>query len=113
MNQIEKRIENIVEVLDSKKAENIEIFNLAGANYMADVVIIANSLGGKHTFALQDYLKEALKPKGESFLYIDLSDDWLVVDLGDIIIHVMSEEYREKYNIEEFLNELLAKKEKK
>ncbi len=104
---IEERIETIVNVLDEKKAEEIEVFNLDDADYIADRVIIANSLNLKHTQALFDQLKEALKPKGETFLHADTSDEWVVADLGDILVHIMIPEYRQRYNLEQFLSELV------
>jgi ribosome-associated protein len=102
---LEKRIENIVQILDEKKAENIEIADLTGKGYIADKVIIATTLNSKHAFSLVNYLKEELKPMGEEFLRIDDSDDWTIIDLGDLMIHLMSEQYREKYQLEEFLAE--------
>jgi len=53
-----------------------------------------------------DMLKEELKPKGEKFYAVDEGDQWTVIDLGDILIHLMVPEYRTKYNLEEFLEEL-------
>jgi len=103
---IKERVERIVEVLDNKKAEQIEVFDLKDSDYIAQEVIIANSFGGKHTVALYDHLKNDLKPKGEEFLAADQSDDWVVVDLGDIIVHIMTPAYREKYSLEDFLNTL-------
>ena len=47
---------------------------------------------------------------GEEFLFTEESDDWTVIDLGDILIHLMSEEYREKYKLEEFLNKFNIKR---
>jgi len=105
---IEERIETIVNVLDEKKAEEIEVFNLDDADYIADRVVIANSLNLKHTQALFDQLKEALKPKGETFLHADTSDEWIVADMGDILVHIMIPEYRQRYNLEQFLSELVA-----
>lgn len=107
--ELEKRIENIVSVLVDKKAEDIEVFNLDSADYIAKRVVITNSLNNKHTQALFDNLKEILKPKGESFLAQDVSDEWIVADLGDIIIHIMIPEYRQRYALEEFLSSLLEK----
>ena len=104
---IEERIENIVKVLDEKKAEEIEVFNLDDADYIADRVVIANSLNLKHTLALFEQLKETLKPKGETFLHADTSDEWVVVDLGDILVHIMIPEYRQRYSLETFLSELV------
>jgi nicotinate-nucleotide adenylyltransferase len=107
---IDTRVENIVKVLDDKKAEEIEVFNLDDADYIAKKVVIANSLNPKHTIALYESLKDELKPQGESFLHSDISDDWVVADLGDILIHIMVPEYRQRYSLEEFLNELLQDK---
>jgi len=105
---LEQRVKNIIKVLDDKKAEEIEVFNLDGADYIASRVVIANSLNSKHTLALYDNLKDELKPKGESFLHSDISDEWVVADLGDILIHIMVPEYRQRYSLEEFLSELIS-----
>ena len=109
---IDERIENIVTILDEKKAEEIEVFNLEKADYIAKYVIIANSLNGKHTVALFEHLKRDLKPLGETFLATDVSDDWVVADLGDILIHIMVPAYRQRYSLESFLGELVEKQKK-
>jgi len=108
----EERIDNIVKVLDEKKAEEIEVFNLEEADYIANYVILANSLNPKHTVALFEHLKKDLKPSGETFLATDVSDDWVVADLGDILIHIMIPEYRQRYSLESFLSEMLEKQKK-
>ena len=109
--ELHDRVERIVDILDRKKAEEIEVFDLDDTDYIARKVIISNSLGGKHTQALYDHLKEELKPRGETFVSSDESDEWIVVDLGDILIHIMTPEYRNKYSIEDFLSELKEKSE--
>ncbi|MBA3026939.1 MAG: ribosome silencing factor [Sulfurimonas sp.] len=102
---MQPRIENIVAVLDKNKAEAIEVFDLREKNYFVDYAIIASSLGTKHTVALLDHLKKDLKP-AEKFNNIDESGDWIVIDLGDILIHIMTPEYRIKYDMETFLTSL-------
>jgi len=111
-NTIESRVKNIVEILDKNKAEEIEVFNLDTTDYIAKQVIIANSLNSKHTIALHDHVKKALKKEGDDVLYADISDDWVVMDLGDILIHVMVPEYRNKYSLETFLSELIEEQKK-
>ncbi len=108
---IDERVERIITQLDNKKAEEIEVFDLDNIDYIAKRVIIANSLGGKHTEALYHHLKNELKPHGEEFLGADESSDWVVADLGDILIHIMTPEYRQKYSLESFLSELQHPKE--
>ena len=103
---MENRIKRIIEILDERKAENIEAIDLTGKQYMVDNVVIATTLNTKHAFSLVNYLKDELKEEGEEFLRIDDNDDWTIVDLGDILIHLMSETYRERYQIEEFLEEI-------
>jgi len=100
------RTDRIVKLLDMKKAEDIQVFDLSDKEYLTDSVIIATTLGDKHTLALLDMLKEELKPEGETFLAVDEGDEWTVIDLGDIMIHLMVPEYRTKYNLEEFLADL-------
>ena len=107
---LESRTDRIVALLDDKKAEQIEVFNLDDADYIAQRVIIANSISGKHTLALFDFLKNELKPIGEHFYASDATDDWVVADLGDILVHIMISDYRQRYSLEEFLNELMSQK---
>ncbi|WP_456323884.1 ribosome silencing factor [Hydrogenimonas sp.] len=101
-----QRIDRIVEELDKKKAEDIQVFDLSDREYVTNQVVIATTLGDKHTIALLEHLKERLKPEGETFVAIDEGEQWTVVDLGDIMIHLMVPSYRSKYNIEEFLDSL-------
>lgn len=102
---MEERLKNIEAILADKKAENIEFFDLKGKGYIADFVVVATTLNAKHGFSLLTYLKEGLKPKGEEFIRVDEDDNWTIIDLGDLLIHLMSEKYREKYCLEEFLEE--------
>ena len=107
---MKERIDNITSVLDKHKAENIEVFDLREKDYIVDQAIIASSLGQKHTLALLDHLKKELKPD-EKFNYVDESGDWVVIDLGDILIHIMTPEYRIKYDLESFLSDIEKLKE--
>jgi ribosome-associated protein len=100
---MEKRIQRIIDILDSKKAENIESFDLSNKGYIVNNVVIATALNNKHSLALLTHLKEALKPEGEEFVRTEEDGDWTIVDLGDILIHIMTQAYREKYTLEEFL----------
>lgn len=101
-----QRLEKIKNILDEKKAENIDVIDVTSKDYIVDYVVIATTLNSKHATSLLDELKVRLKPEGEEFLRVEEDDNWTVVDLGDIFIHLMSEKYREKYTIEEFLKTL-------
>lgn len=103
---MQNRINQITQILDTKKAEDIEVIDMSSRDYIAKFVIIATTLNPRHGSSLKDELSNTLKPLGEKFLGTEESDEWVVIDLGDILIHLMSQNYRAKYNIEEFLNEL-------
>ena len=55
------------------------------------------------------HLHQLLKPTGEEFLRVDEDDEWTIIDLGDMFIHLMSENYRKKYSLEDFLSKLGTK----
>jgi len=99
------RVDEIVKVLDEKKADNIQVFDMRGSDYFVDDVIIATTISDKHGYALVDYLKPLLKKLGEKDINVEISDSWSVIDIGDMLIHLMSSDYRAKYNLEEFLTD--------
>lgn len=107
---LKERSQKIVTLLDEKKAESIEVFDLSDSGYFVDVVIVATSIASKHALMLVDEIKKIVKKDGETILNVDDSDDWTIVDMGDILVHLMSAEYRKRYDLEEFLREFEAKK---
>ncbi len=101
--QMNKRIDFITSIIDEKKGENIQVFDMREKDYFVDTVIISTTLGERHGASLLDDLKIETKKNGEEILGIEESGEWIVLDLGDILIHLMTPEYRAKYNIEDFL----------
>ncbi len=107
---LQERLDRIAAVLDRNKAEDIETFDLEESGYMANGVVIATALADRHLNALVDFIKEDLKPAGEQFLNADGNEEWIALDLGDILVHIMTKTAREKYHMEAFLEEFEAKK---
>jgi ribosome silencing factor RsfS/YbeB/iojap len=106
---LKERIEKIAKILDENKGENIEHFDLVGSDYFVDGVVVCTGLNQRHNEALLDFLKRGLKPE-EEFIHVEVSDGWVVIDLGDMLIHIMTKEYRELYRLEEFLKEFEEQK---
>ena len=106
MQDPKQRAERIAKILNEKKAEDVQIIDMSEREYIAKFVVIATTLTSRHAASLIEELKSVLKPLGEEFLAIESGDEWSVVDLGDIIVHLISETYRAKYNIEDFLDKL-------
>ncbi|GMB89825.1 Ribosomal silencing factor RsfS [Helicobacter ailurogastricus] len=98
------RIARIVALLEEKKAEDIATFDLREQDYITEHVVIATALAGKHALALLDHLKTTLKPLGEEFYAIDDgNEEWIVIDLGDIMIHLFTQSYRDRFDLDGFL----------
>ncbi|AFL67783.1 nicotinate (nicotinamide) nucleotide adenylyltransferase [Sulfurospirillum barnesii] len=104
-NPMDNRIERIITALSDKKAEDIQVFDMSGKDYFVNTVVIASTMGERHGLSLLDHLKTELKGAGENFLNVDADDNWTVIDMGDMLIHLMTPQYRQKYNLELFLKE--------
>ena len=90
-------INKFKEVLEEKQAENIKILDIGKISSLGDYFIIATAKNESHIDALTDYLIEVTRPtRIEGFK----KDGWVLLDFGNIIIHVFSKESREFYNLE-------------
>lgn len=103
-------VDKIVSLIDEKKGENIQVFDMSQKEYFADSVIIGTTLGERHSLALLDDLKKMLKEESEEWLHVEASGEWIVLDLGDTLVHLMTSAYRAKYNIEAFLSDFESMK---
>jgi ribosome-associated protein len=88
--------------LDEAKAEEIVSIDLAGKSSIADAMIIATGRTDRHVGAIADQLQRHLKEAGSRKLRVEgmQTCDWVLIDTGDIIIHVFRPEVREFYNLE-------------
>ena len=103
-------IENITKILDDKKASDIEVIDLRQKGYISQFVVVATSMAGKHGLSLLNYLKEELKPLGVKFYAIDEeNEEWIIVDLGEVIVHIFTQPHRDKYKLEDFLTATFIK----
>ncbi len=92
----------IQESLSKNKAKEITVINLKKKTSIADYMIICTGTSNRHIIALSNYLSADLKKLNLSLLNIEgkKGGDWIVVDTGDIIIHLFRREVREYYNLE-------------
>jgi len=102
MKTINERMTNIIDVLNANKADNCETIDLSTSDYFADGVVLCTALNTKHTTALLNNLRKTIK-SDETFLHIDdSSNDWIVIDMCDIIVHIATDDYRLKFNLDDF-----------
>jgi ribosome-associated protein len=108
------RLERLVsDSLDSHKAENIVSVDLTGKSDFADRMIIASGSSARHIAALADYVVEALRSNGATYTQVEgkESGDWVLVDAGNIIIHIFRPEIRTYYNLEKMWSVSLPQQE--
>lgn len=89
-------------VLDTNKAEEITTLSLRDKCSFADYMIIASGRAPRHVSALADYVADMLKKTGIPPLSVEgkESGDWVLIDAGDIVVHIFRPEVRQFYNIE-------------
>ncbi|WP_104753528.1 ribosome silencing factor [Helicobacter salomonis] len=98
------RISRIIDLLEDKKATDIVVFDLSDRVYVTQKVIIATTLAPKHALALLDHLKSTLKPLGEQFYAVDAqNEEWIIIDLGDMMVHLFTHDQRVRFDLEGFL----------
>ena len=95
-------VDLITATLDDSKAENVLAINLLGKTSIADVMFIASGRSDRHVGAIADHLVQTLKDKGYDVPRVEgvPQCDWVLIDAGDMIIHVFRPEVREFYNLE-------------
>lgn len=94
---MDNRIEKLYLLL-VKKAEDIQVFDMR-TRLLVNTVVIATTMGERHGRSLLDHLKTELKVLLERYFSIDADDNWTVIDMGDILIHLMTPVYRQKNTI--------------
>lgn len=92
----------IYDILDTQSAENIVRLDLAGKSSIADTMIVASGRSNRHVSALSDYVQRCLKEIGLKKLGIegDKQNDWVLIDAGDVIVHLFRPEVRAFYALE-------------
>ena len=106
-NKIENLPAFVARILDEGKANNILSINLTGKTSLTDYLIIASGTSSRHVLALASTLYEKLKEAG----YKPKMDgkqgagEWVVLDLGDAIVHIFQPETRSFYEIESLWGE--------
>lgn len=88
--------------LDDAKAENIVSIDIQGKSSLADHMVIASGRSHRHVAAVSDNVLKALKDAGFGHARVEgLSGaDWVLIDAGDVIVHVFRPEVRDFYNLE-------------
>jgi ribosome-associated protein len=95
-------IDTVLASLEDSKAENIVSIDIQGKSSLGDYMVIASGRSHRHVSAVADHLLKALKDAGLGTARVEglAGADWVLIDSGDIIVHVFRPEVREFYNLE-------------
>ncbi len=88
--------------LESKLAQDVEIIDIGGVSVIADYFVVASAQNQNQLHAMQDAVDEAMYKKGLNARSIEgnRQSTWILMDYGDIIVHLFSAEDRLFYNLE-------------
>ncbi len=100
--EAKKKTEIVVKALDDKKASDIEVLDVAAQTSLAEYFVIASCQSTTQVRACADEVEEQLKEAGVEMYHREgyRGGAWILLDYGDVVVHVMQEETREFYDIE-------------
>ena len=92
-----------VDVLSDRQALDIALLDISRTSSFTDYFVVATAQSPLHFTALADHLERELKPEGHDLRHKEGSaaGGWLLLDFGDLIVHVFSPEKREYYRLED------------
>ncbi len=93
----------VVEALEDIKGKDIVVFNTARMPSMFERVVIASGDSNRQVKALADNVQERVRAGGSRVYGVEgeAAGEWVLVDLGDVVVHIMHPTVREFYNLEE------------
>ena len=95
-------VDRVVHWLDDAKAEEVTVIDLNGKTSIGDFMVIATGRSDRHVNAVAEQVLQALKDEGHARVRVEGQPqcDWVLIDTGDIIVHVFQPEIRAFYNLE-------------
>ncbi len=99
---IDSVLETVMTCLDDSKAEEVTTIDIRDKSALADYMVIASGRSNRHVSAVADHLLRELKSSGFKSIKVEgmQSSDWVLIDIGDIIVHIFRPEVREFYSLE-------------
>lgn len=99
--QVEQLLKLVEDELDQRKALQVTSLDVRGKTSITDYMVVATATSNRHAKSLCDYVVEKAKENQQLPLGIEgEGTDWVLVDLGDVILHVMTGQAREFYQLE-------------
>lgn len=102
-----RTLDSIAQAIYDKKGFNIIALDVRGFSSMTDFYMIAEGNIDRHVKALSQTIRDIMKESGHSLLHFEgeKASDWVVMDYGDIVIHLLVPDVRERYALEQLWRE--------
>ncbi|MCF8007206.1 MAG: ribosome silencing factor [Methylovulum sp.] len=100
--QTEELLTIVLTVLEERKGQFIKTLDVKNKTSFTDYMVVVTGTSNRHLKALCDYISVTVKEHGVMPLGLegDINSDWVLLDLGDIIVHAMTAQTREFYQLE-------------
>lgn len=97
----------VVAALDDLKARDLRVLDVRGLTDITDYMVVASGTSDRHVKALADHVQEALGARGVKPLGVEGEEagEWVLLDYGDVVAHVMRPAVREFYDLEKLWDE--------
>ena len=98
----EQVLERVLALLEDFKALDIKVIDVSGTNPLTDRFVIASGTSSRHVKSMADKLVEAAKAEGQPPIGVEGAREgqWVLVDLNDVVVHLMQPQARAFYNLE-------------
>ena len=106
----EEKTQAVIAALEDIKAANITVIDTSKLSSLFDRMVIASAASKRQTRALADNVVAKLKERGEEVLGCEGEDsgEWILVDLNEVLVHIMQPAVRDYYNLEELWSKAQA-----
>lgn len=101
----QQTVHAVSEILEGRKAVNLEVLDLAGKTILADFFIVATGTSTTHVRALADAVKEGMEEKHQRqphHVEGYSAARWILLDYGEVVVHLMQDKDRQFYDLEKF-----------
>lgn len=100
--QTQPLLDLVLKTLDDDKAEDLVTLDISDKSSIADNMVVASGRVARHVSAMAEHLREKLKENGYASPRVEGLEnaDWVLLDAGDVIVHLFRPEVREFYNLE-------------
>jgi ribosome-associated protein len=102
-----QKLKDVISLIQEKQGEQIRVFNVKKTSNLWDYFVLCNGTSSVHIRVLNDFLGSEMKKKGYELLYKDrgMDSSWIVMDFGEVLVHIFDAELRKFYSLERIWGE--------